>query len=267
MLSIRYVRICFLLWTITLSSIFVSMAVVCPAKAEQPVLLAQYSHMSPWKFLDHGRETGIDIELLRQLAMRMGMRIDFEHVPFPRGLKAMQDGEIDIMTGVLRRPEREQYLLYIEPPYNEFSPKVFYVRKGQESSIRSYEDLQEKRIGTTIDTRYFARFDADKTLHKEPVSRSHMNLMKLVRGRLDAVILSETAGDQQIREAKLEPYIGKADYRYRDENRVYIAISKASPFAARYDEFCAVMKEFVDSGLRKRIKEQFTEQYGFVDVE
>jgi polar amino acid transport system substrate-binding protein len=221
------------------------------------VLRVQFSLMSPWKMGDKGNERGVDIEFMQLLAKRMGVHVEFVHVPFVRGLEYMRSGSIDLMTGVLFSEGRAAYMDYINPPYDTHSNVAFYVRKGEADRIQRYEDLYGLRIGTTSGSKFFPRFDNDLKLKKRMVYRSSLNLMKLREGRIDTAIVSETLGDYLLKKMELEGVLEKAKFIYKKENMVFMAISKKSRFASRIDEFEIHMRHLIQTKEREKIKTRY----------
>lgn len=109
------------------------------------LIKVQVHHFAPWKIVDdQGRISGIDIEFLQMLTGQMGLETTFVVAPFKRGLLMMEQGKLDIMTGLLKRPEREDYIDFIDPPYKTTSNKTFYVLKGRGHFINNYEELYVK---------------------------------------------------------------------------------------------------------------------------
>lgn len=222
------------------------------------ILRVQFSQMAPWKQGEKGKERGVDIEFMRLLAERMDLDVEFVHVPFARGLDCAKKGTLDLLTGVLRRPEREKYLHFIEPAYNSHSPKAFYVRKEDSKSITMYRDLYGLRIGTIIGAKYFRKFDLDTRLRKEPVRNAKLNFKKLLNHRIDVAIVSETSADKQLRTLGLQEKIVKSRYKSLQENHVYMVLSKQSPFAPRLKEFNAHMKALLEEHAREEIKKKYS---------
>lgn len=187
----------------------------------------------------------------------MGLEITFIRPPFKRGLRMMETGQVDLMTGLLRRPEREVYLAFIDPPYKTHSNKAFYRVRTGDIRVRTYEDLAGLRIGTGIGTRYFPRFDNDQDLIKIPIPKNQSNFQKLLRGHLDLVIYTETTGDYQLARLGLRDRIVKTAYLYQKENPVYFGMSKESPFLKKSAEFGSHTRELLEQGLLEQIKKGF----------
>ncbi|GBC60396.1 hypothetical protein DENIS_1348 [Desulfonema ishimotonii] len=169
----------------------------------------------PWEIqTEKGQFEGAEIEMFEYLAEKMNFDIQFEVVPFKRCLHYMETGRADMLAGIFKRPEREAYIEYIEPPYKGRSDKSFYVLKGKKKMIRTYEDLYKLTIGVKNGVTYFPRFDADAKLKKDGVYENSMNISKLLRGRIDAFIMTGDFGDYMIRQAGAADKIEKAAFGY-----------------------------------------------------
>jgi polar amino acid transport system substrate-binding protein len=205
---------------------------------------------------------GIVAQIMKRVAVELGINLNFRQAPFARRMNWIATGEIDIMGGLLKTQAREAYIYYISPPYVKRNRKVFYVRKGEEDRIREYADLHGLNIGTKIGSRYFPRFDADPTLHKEAVSSVELNFKKLVAGRLDAVIYSNRSGFMKVQEMGLVDRIGQAQYVYKEKNPVYIGISRQSPLLNDKVHIERVVRDLVVSGEIAGIIEDHYKQLG-----
>jgi polar amino acid transport system substrate-binding protein len=184
-----------------------------------------------------GTERGTETELLRELCRRMGLRPEFVHAPFVRNLKSMEDGYIDLMIGVLRRPQREEYMLFLDPAYSGDVRYVFCLRKGEETKLKSYEDLHGMVIGTTNGAKYFPQFDDDDSLNKDAVRTVYQNVEKLLKGRVDTFVAEEWMVNFVLKQKGLENVISMAPYRFSHPQDVFITLSRQSRFLARADEF------------------------------
>jgi polar amino acid transport system substrate-binding protein len=211
------------------------------ALADGHVLRVAFNEMPPWKMRDaSGTPAGPDIDFLNAVAGRMGLTVEYVELPFKRGLKMLEIGELDLMTGVLRRPEREQYLHYIQPAYKKVSDKAFFVLRGREASIVRHEDLYGLRIGTNLGGRYFPQFDDDSRIGKHPVATPELSFRMLLAERIDAVVMTESVGEYRVEQLGLSDRIGKARYVHREDQDVFLVLSKRSGFAPRLDEFSRV---------------------------
>lgn len=225
--------------------------------ASQPILRVCHTVLAPWKMVVDGKPEGPDLEIITAIADRAGLAMKVEICPFARCLISMEQGDVDIMTGLLKSAEREKYIIFIEPAYKRKSNKAFYVRKGHKSLISSYTDLAKLTIGTSIGSNYFPRFDRDNSLKKEWAPSLKNSFLMLSRGRVDTVIATDSAGDYILQEMKLQDSIEKASYTHNHNNPVYLGISKRSQLAGKKDLLVSVTTEMVQNGEVDKIITRF----------
>lgn len=231
----------------------------CPPTAvADSVIKVAFTQLPPWKTIDdEGHLGGIDIEFLRLLAGRMGLAVRCYQLPFKRAQQMLAAGELDMMTNILKRPDRELYLHFIEPPYRTSTNKAFFVLKGHERQITAHDDLRRFRIGTQLGSRYYPAFDNDSRIRKIPVKTTELNIKMLLAKRIDAFIMTESSGEYLIAKAHLQNTIVKADFIYTRNQNVYLVLSKKSPFSSRLKDFQSVMSNLLEEGMYERLKRDF----------
>ena len=205
-------------------------------------------HFPPWSVVEPGRVSGINVEIVETIASRLDLTVDYVPCPWKRCLKMMENGSGDAMTSLLKRPEREVYMVYIEPPYKTRSTKAFYVANGKAKLIQKYADLYPLEIGTTSGAKYFEPFDNDPKINKAVVTTDLQNLRKLSLGRLDAFIGTESNIDYLIWKEGFQGTVEKAHFKYDGRVEVYMAISRKSPYAGQVTQFNQAMRQAVEEG-------------------
>ena len=235
-------RKCICIW------IFILLLLSSPAAAEDLVVPA--FHFPPWFIVQNNDVRGINARILDELSDRLHLNIRYLECPFKRCLIHMKKGEADLMASLLKREEREVYMLYLAPPYKKTSTKAFYLKKGAGVSIKKYEDLFPLTIGVERGSQYFPRFDNDSRIKKHDVTNGADQLPRLLMlGRIDAFIETESSMDFQLKITPgLREAIQKAPFKYDREIPVYMAISKKSRFSGQLERFNRVMQEMVDQG-------------------
>ncbi len=205
--------------------------------ASQTSLYAQeemrvgFGNLPPWKMNNDNRAEGAGADIVKAIGKKLNLKVVFKLLPFKRSLKYLKNGDVDIMTGLLRKAEREEYIFFIDPPYKKKSNKVFYVLKGNKTLITKYEDLYPLSIGTKLGNKYFPRFDSDKKLTKESAISNNLNILMLLKKRIDALIITDSSGDYLIHNMGYEDKFEKAIFGYTKNNPVYIGLSKKSHMA------------------------------------
>ncbi|QJB56713.1 transporter substrate-binding domain-containing protein [Pseudodesulfovibrio sp. zrk46] len=233
--------------------LFFSAALLCltiiliPTLSPAQDVAVGLDHFPPWKVVENGSFNGIDVEMTKALLAEVGMTPTFIECPWARCLNLMQVGKLQFLSGVLKRPEREKYLLFIEPPYKTKSAKVFYRLKTSQD-IKSIDDLHGKIIGVQRNAKYFNEFDNRENLMKEEVNDDKFNFLKLANGRVDTVLSTESQGDYLVSTLGLGHLMTKATYRHDETVPVYFAVSKRSALAGKIDELNAAAKRLKDNG-------------------
>lgn len=226
-----------------------------PATESQPQLVYGYAHFPPFMCSQQESHSGIDLLLIRELGKRLGLKIKMKEYPFKRLLQSMKTGQIDIMTSLAKRPDREAYMTYLQPSYFALGP-TFYVRAGYEKSIQRYEDLYRVTVGMSADSAFFEPFDSDDMIRKYPVSFELQLLRMLTNERVDAIIGSNGQMDYLLHEEGLTGTISKARYRPEKVTNVFLALSQQSPFAQQADRFNRTLQEIIADGTLDRFLDQ-----------
>jgi polar amino acid transport system substrate-binding protein len=154
------------------------------------------------------------------------------------------------MAGTVgRTPERESYLIFIEPTYAKVPDQVFYLPTHAETDIQKYEDLYQLRaIGVERGARVSPRFDQDTKLKKRDIAELKQLVRMLDRGRLDAIAGNEMVLDYMIAEMRLQGKFRKASFRFVSGGMEFLAISRKSPHVKRLSEISAIIQKLKKNG-------------------
>ena len=240
--------------------VFGAILVLClfPAyvQSAQTVVVA-FSEFPPYKMMVDGKPTGIDVDILQEIGKQMDLTLKYKYGTLEECLAMMRQGEADLMTSLLRRAEREPYILYVQPRYRPRSNKVFYLFNKNSKSIRQYDDLKTLKIGVKSGTRYAPSFDNDESLNKLPAQSIRINVAKLVAGEIDTFIATDTEGDYWIKSLGLEDRITKASFKFQQLDPTYMGISKKSALTTEAAKFGRILKDMVGKGLVQRTVEKY----------
>lgn len=245
-----------------LALMLIAFSISTPAAAGR--LVFAFSELPPWKTIDtHKHFGGAYTEIVRELAKRTDNELEIVQCPIKRCLKMIQDGQADIIIGIQASPEREAYIHFLRTPYRKLSSdKVFYVPKGKASLVRSYNDLKTLRIGVKNGTQYFDRFDNDTQLSKDGAKDAEASFKKLVRGRVDTVVMAEDQGEAIVYSMQLQNELEKAEYREADRTPRAVGLSKKSAHVAHVQRFEAAMASMVkDGAVRAMFKRHYFDAY------
>lgn len=108
------------------------------------ILVGGDHYYPPYEFLDErGLPTGFNVELTMAIAELMGVDVDIKLGPWSQMRKALEEGKIDTLQGMVFSEERTQFYDF-SPPHSVIHQSIF-ARKNS-PSIRSLDDLRGKEI-------------------------------------------------------------------------------------------------------------------------
>ncbi len=112
------------------------------ATERQRIIVAGDHDCPPYEFVENGKPTGFDIELMRAVAEVMGFDVDFRLGPWNQVRHDLEQGKIDALAGMYYSADRSR-LVDFSVPHTMVSSGIF-VRKN--SPIRSFSDIRGKEI-------------------------------------------------------------------------------------------------------------------------
>ncbi len=205
--------------------------------------------------------SGIDVDIVKEIARRMNLEAAFYKCPWIRCLKSMEEGSVDVLTNAVKKPDREKYMFYPDKPFVTDLPIVFYFKKGKGSAVRKYEDLCNYTIGCERGALYFEQFDNDTKLKKHPLPLYRQLFQMVQAERIDGVIGYKYTLDYIISEMGLQGVFEETFYRYPNEVEAFITVSKKSPLASRFAEFNKIHGQLLEEGFVDRIKKEYFTKY------
>ncbi len=187
----------------------------CTAQAanlcQRPLKVA-VSDLGLGSYVEQGQVRGIIPELMQELQTRSSCPLELVQLPRARALLEFDRGEIDIVTSMLRTPERDQLGAYL--PYG-YTKHDLLVLPDAAAGIHSLADLirrPELRLGVVRGIRTNSRIDAHVEqllfIRRAEYSPDYANLSaKLAARRLQAVMMPNALYIKMLRDGSLPPDI------------------------------------------------------------
>ena len=210
-----------------------------------------------------GRLSGITADLMRETLRRMDCTARFVELPWARGLRNLEKGSLDILSGALPTAERARFAYFSVPIIR--SPNVLFVSRAAAAKyrLRSLRDLigTDFRLGAQIDVVYSQEYQA---LLQEPAFRERVVMVSsregawnmIKAGRLDGLIADEITGVIEIDKLGLAPYMQDGGLVVSDEPAV-VALSRKSVSPAFVEHFDQTLKAMLRDGTYVRIVQQY----------
>jgi len=160
----------------------------------------------PFESVDEsGNKVGFDIELMAEIAKRLGVELEWVDMPFDSLIAAVQEGKIDASISAFNySEERDQMIDFSEAYYT--SEDAFTVAEGFAGNIANPEDVAAYKVGvqtgTTQDSWLTDTLVAGGLLPEENLfryDRVDQAMLDLQNGRVD-VMMSDYVPAQALAE-------------------------------------------------------------------
>ncbi|WP_019613719.1 transporter substrate-binding domain-containing diguanylate cyclase [Psychromonas ossibalaenae] len=142
----------------------------------------------PFNFTEHNQAKGYSNDLIRLVARKAGLKIQF--VPgyhWNDYLGMLENGEIDLITNIKITPEREQYALFTQ--YNPLKAIDGLLTSNEKSHYADFKYLKDKNIAVV---RGFSYEELMRTHYPEInlllTNSTEESVEQLVLGHVDAVL-------------------------------------------------------------------------------
>lgn len=144
----RFVFVSFILFSILGACAFASSNVSPsePGKADHKLVIAGDLNYPPFEFVSKDNLSnyrGLNVDVMRAISIEAGVEIELLPMTWDDARKALKEGKVDAIQGMIKTRSREIIYDFSEPYY--ISEQVIFVRT-ENKDITSLEDLKGKRI-------------------------------------------------------------------------------------------------------------------------
>jgi len=199
---------------------------LCTAWAADPVLINVDAENPPFMFGNDGKAAGVYPAVIFAAFSKLGIPVTVEAKPWKRALAEIDEGRAGI-GGIYKNDERAQKYDFSEPILTENT--AVYFNTSKPIDFKRVSDLKGKRVGVIRGWSYGGEFDAARkagSVAAEETLSDRINLHKLARGRLDAVLAIEEAGSAVIKAEKLTGI--EKSKTFLASNKAHLAFSKGA---------------------------------------
>lgn len=218
--------------------------------------------------LPDGTIGGVQLDVSIEALRRMGCRVKLVEMPFARALVELEHGELDVLTGAFRRPEREAYAWFSAPVLR--SRNMLYIRRADAArwNFKSLLELRRSpfRLGAQIGVVYGPDYvslmrDAGYARGVTKISNRHGLWQMLERGRIDGVIADELTAEFELASLRLGDKLLKTQVVVSDEPApTAFSMRSTDPgFVERYNGAIEAMRR---DGTLQRIVQRYAGSAG-----
>ena len=163
----------------------------CDDSSKPKLVMVTNATFPPYEYVVGKEIDGIDPEIVRRIALRLGYDVEIQDMSFDSVIAAVQSGKADIAASGITVTEERKKQVHFTTPY-VIAKQVIIV--PEDSPIKSVSDLKGKRIGvqhgTTGDL-----YVTEKIQEPERYAHGPVAVAAVAAGKLDAVIVDgEPAG-------------------------------------------------------------------------
>ena len=119
-------------------------------KSKGKLVVGTSADYPPYEFhtMANGKDeiVGFDIDIAKEVAKELGVELEVKDMDFDGLLVALQAGKVDmVFAGMTPTDERKENADFSDIYYT--ATHRFILRSGEEGSVKSFDDLKDKKIG------------------------------------------------------------------------------------------------------------------------
>lgn len=131
--------------------------------------------------------TGYNVEVIKEVANRLDMELEFTEMAFDGMLTAVNSGQVDMADSASATEERKEKFAFSDPIKYSYGTAI--VRKSDSSGINSLEDLKGKKAAGEATTTYMAvarEYGAEEVIYDNATNDQY--LQDVANGRTDVIL-------------------------------------------------------------------------------
>lgn len=226
----------------------------------KPTLTLAIDLYKPYFYLDQqGQGKGFYYEIFELLATRAGYKPKFVVCPFSRCMDLVAKGEADLVTGLLKTPERQQSLTYFDTHLDKAVNYYSFYQLKNRSRLANLEDLEGKLVGVVRGVTYYSAFDDNDEIMKVQVNYPDIYIQLLLKGRIDAFIYSHYGEERGLNLTSLDTQnkIVRAELEYKSTALSFFASSKMAEGKALAAELSPILAQLKQQGEVLKVAEKY----------
>lgn len=152
----------------------------------------------PFDYKEDAKLTGLDIDLVNEIAKREGIGLTWVEMSFDGLIPALKTGKIDMIASAMSATEDRRKSVDFSDVY--YTTKNLYIKKKDNEALNSKEDLEGKIIGVQLGTLQEPAAKAIKDTKVQSNESLSVVIMELKEGKIDAVIADKDVSTGYLKE-------------------------------------------------------------------
>lgn len=165
----------------------------------QKIYIGTNAEYPPFEYMENNKIVGLDADIITELTKRIQMEYKWSNMSFDGLIPALQTNKLDIViAGMSITPKRAEAVNF-SIPY--LSSEVAFVG-SKKNPIKSINDLEGKTFGAELGTTKEASAKKIKDSKVIPFNGNTPALIALKSGKIDAIVVDKSVGDNYISKNK-----------------------------------------------------------------
>ncbi|WP_422851354.1 basic amino acid ABC transporter substrate-binding protein [Campylobacter geochelonis] len=172
---------------------FILLTFFCISAYAKPLIIGTDGVYPPFDYRDENSTlVGFDVDLIDAISKKAGFEYEFIVMGFDGLIPALKTGKIDIIASAMSvTSEREKAVDFSD---NYFLTENLYLKRADNTSIKSLNDLKGKKIGVLLGSAQ--EFSARKIagVNVIPTKEIFTSILALKNGKVDVVLVDNSIG-------------------------------------------------------------------------
>jgi len=210
----------------------------------------------PYMYSAENNAKGLYVQQIAAIFSRLGMEVEFKALAWKRVLQKGGKGATAV-GGIYKNTNREQVFDFSQPIFEE--KLAVFVRKGSAFPFSTLTDLKDHKVGLVYGWSYGSSIDKareEDIFAVEESNNNAINFKKLIRGRVDCIIVDRIAGAVLIEDMQLGDKVEMLAVP-ASINQTYLVFSKNYNQKKLMDRFSNVLARMQKDGSYKRLVGDF----------
>ena len=167
-------------------------------KSKGYMTMGTSADFSPFEFLKNGEVTGIDVEIAKKIAEKLGVELKIKDTSFNSLIMELNNEEIDFIVAGFTKTEERAKSVDFSDSYFTASQKIV-VKNG--SSIKNPEDIHGKKVGVQLGTTGDSLCSGNdfKDVQVFRYDKFTEAITALSSGSIDCVVMDGFSADQVVK--------------------------------------------------------------------
>jgi len=166
--------------------------------AQQVLTVATDATFPPMEFVENGKRTGFDVELVEAVAKQMGRTVEWTDIDFKGLIPALVSKRVDMAVSAIYITDERRKVVDFTVPY--YAGGLVAMVKADNTTIKTPADLNGKKVSVQVGTKsvtYVKEKYPQVQLMEVEKNQEMFNLVDI--GRSDAAVTGKPAAFQYVR--------------------------------------------------------------------